>query len=636
MLRTMHKYRKSLFGFLIVGLVCMMMTGFGVHLLDQRQEPYAVKIDEHVITYEDISRERRNLEARYRNMFGQNYAQLAQQLNLNIGQQAVDKSINDYIIEREASRQGLTVGDEGLGSLIKTSLFGKDRPFDVETYRAFLRQVGMTSATFEQSVRQEALRQQYIGILHLASLPSLRESRSAVEREEAKFSFDYVEFNPADFLKDIKDPDSVTLTNYFDERNADYELPPRVSYDYVVLDPEKFLDLVEVTPEDVELYYSDHQSQFTSDEQVHARHIQINYSKDSTPTEMAALKEKAEEVHQKALSGESFDSLALQYSDDITTKGNGGDLGWISRGKMAKQFDAAAFKTKEGGITEVVPTDYGFHVIKIEGVKAAAPKELNSVRKEIEAIIRKQEAPAYTADKARTLFDKWQAGTRSLADFAVENNLVAASTNGLLDREKDPENGLRGLTAKVIAFPEETKQAVDVGDKTVLVSLKQYKDQEVPPLEQVRSKVIENWKKQQSVKMAKAAADSLLKATESQENLKTAAQAAKLNLKQAKDLSVSSRARTAPFNDPDIEQELFVLESVGKKPSRVFESNGTYLIIQVANATRPDKDAIDSKIAEYRRRGADSFLQTLALSMTNRLKAHSVIDIAPGLLTQES
>lgn len=636
MLRIMHKYRKSLFGFLIVGLVCMMMTGFGIHLLDKRHEPYAVKIDEHIISYEDISHERRNLEERYRSMFGKNFAQIAQQLNLNLAQQALDKSINDYILEREATQRNLTVGDEGLSSLIKTSLFGKEREFDMNAYRGFLRQIGMSSAQFEEKVRDDALRQQYVGILRLAAMPSQREARTAIEREEAKFNFDYVEFDSTEFLKEVKDPDQATLDAYYSEHNSEYELSPRVSFDYVVFDPEKFLDLVEVTPDDVEIYYSDHQSQFTTDEQIHARHIQLNYAKNATPTEMAALKTKAEEVQQKALSGESFESLALQYSDDITTKGNGGDLGWISRGKMAKQFDASAFKTKEGAISEVIQTDYGFHVVKVEGVKPSAPKELNAVRAEIETIIRKREAPAYTADKARSLYEKWQSGSQSLADFAVENNLAAASTNGLLDKEKDPDNNLRGLTGKVLAFPEDTKQTIDVGDKTVLVSIKQYKDQEVPPLDQVKAKVVENWKKQQSIKLAKAAADAALQSVSTHENLKATALASKRTVKESKEQSVSNRSKAPPFNDQGVEKELFTFESVGKKPSKVYEIDGKYYLFQVTAVSKPDAGAIDSKLVEYRRRGADSFLQTVALAMTNRLKAHSNIDIAPGLLTQDS
>lgn len=636
MLRVMHKYRKSLFGFLIVGLVCMMMTGFGVNLLDRRQQPYAVKIDEHIITYDDISHERRNLEERYRSMFGKNYQQLIQQLNLNLAQQAVDKSINDYIIEREAIHHDLTVGDEGLSTLIKNSLFGKDRPFDMATYRAFLQQIGMSSTEFEKAVRQDALRQQYVGILRLAAMPSTREARNAVEREEAKFNFDYVELDPADFIKEIKDPDQAALEAYYNDRSSDYELPPRASYDYVVFDPDKFLDLVEVSPDDVELYYSDHQSQFMTEEQIHARHIQLNYSKSSSPTEMAAIKTKAEEVHQKALSGEAFDSLALQYSDDITTKGNAGDLGWISRGKMAKQFDAGAFKTKEGAISEVIATDYGFHIVKVEGVRAAAPKDLNEVRSEIETIIRKREAPAYTSEKAHALFEKWQSGKQSLADFAVEHNLVAASTNGLLDREKDPDNNLRGLTGKVLAFPEETKQTVDVGDKTVLVSLKQYKDQEVPALDQIKVKLIESWKNQESVKAARKSAEDLLKSASDQSSLKAAAQAAKHTVKEGKEQSVSNRTKSAPFSSPDVERDLFVFQNVGKKPSKVYEVDGKYYLFQASSVVKPEQSVIDTKVVEYRRRGADSFLQTVALGVTNRLKARSVIDIAPGLLTQES
>jgi peptidyl-prolyl cis-trans isomerase D len=525
-----------------------------------------------------------------------------------------------------------------LFALIKNSLFGKDQPFDSGAYAAFLRQIGMNSQAFENRVRSDALRQEYLGALRLVSMPSQRESAGAVLREETKFNFEYVEFDPTNFQKEVKDPDAAALEAYYQEHGSEYQLAPRVSYDFVAFDPEKFLDLVEVAPEDIELYYADHQSEFMTDEQVKVRHIQLTYAKSANPTEMAALKDKAEEVHQKALSGESFDALALQYSDDITSKGNGGELGWIGRGKMAKEFDAVAFKLKEGQISDVVQTDYGFHIIKGEGVKPSAPKDLSEVRAGIEKTIRKQEAPAYTSDKAHSFFEKWQSRTQPLAEFAAENNLAAASSNGLLEKEKDPDNGLRGLTAKVIAFPDEEKQTIDVGDKTVLVSIKQYKDEEIPPLEQVKTKVIENWKKAQAKKAAKAAADALVKsiADGKFENLKAAAQAAKLTLKEAKDLTISNRSKSPPFNDMAVEKDLFSSEVVGKKPSSVYDIGGTYLVAQTTAGVKPDQALVDSKVDEFRRRGTDAFLQTLALSITNRLKARAMIDVAPGLLTQES
>lgn len=637
MLKAMHKYRKSLFGILLIALVCMTMTGFGLEMLNRRPEPYAIRIGEHSISYEQFNQERRQLEERYRSIFGNNFQQMAQQLNLNLSQQAVDKAINDHLIEREAAEKNLVVGDESVASLIRTALFG-NRPFDANAYRGFLRQAGVTTQQFEASVRSDALRQQYLGLLRVAATPSDNELRQGIIRDETTYNVSYVEFDPAQFQKELVAPDAAALEAFYAERSEGYELPPRISYDYVVLDPKKFLDLVEVTPEDIELFYADNQHQFTNEEQIQARHVQLNYSKDATPAEMASLKTRAEEVHQRAVAGEPFEMLALEYSDDITSKGNGGDLGWLSRGRMAKEFDAAAFKAKQGGVAELVQTDYGFHVVKVEGHKEAAPKDLSEVRAEIERIIRDRESPAYTSEKAATLFDAWSAKDQSLADFAVENNLVAVSTNGLMDREKDPEDGLRGLTGKVITFPEEAKQMVDVGDKSVLVSVKQYRDAEIPPLEQVRERVIEDWKKQQAQRSAKEAAEKLLAALKdgSQGNLSSAAAAAKVQVKDVKDVSLANRGRTPPLNDEALQRDFLKPSAVGQSPERVYEVGGKFILAQATAATRPDAAKVDSKVAEYRRRATDSFLQMMAMAEINRLKARSNIDVAPGLLAQDS
>ncbi|MBX7144264.1 MAG: SurA N-terminal domain-containing protein [Oligoflexia bacterium] len=634
MLRLMHKYRRSLFGIILVGLCALAMSGFGVDMLRRQHESYAIKIDDHIISFDDFHRERRALEQRYRMIFGKNFLELSQQLNLNLGQQTVDKLINDYLIERESSRLGLSVGAQEVAGIIQTQLFHGN--FDPKAYSGFLNQMGLTSKQFEAQLASDAQRQAFIGMLRFASIASETEARAAYRRDETTIEVNYAEIDPAKYASQVADPASEVLSAYYNENSSSYELPPRISYDYVTLDPQKFLDLVVIAPEDVEIYYADHQSEFTVPEQVKARHIQLNYSKNASAEQMASLKEKAQQVHEKAVAGEPFETLVLQFSDDLTTKSTGGDLGWLGRGKMAPAFDEEAFKTKQGGVAALVETDYGFHIIKIDDYRASSIRPLPDVRTQIEKALRAQEAPAYVSDKAHTLFEEWSKGGMALPEFAATNNLVAVSTNGLLQKDKDPDDGLRGLTAKVINFPDDKRQIVDVGDKAVLVAIKQYRDQEIPPLEQVKTQVIESFKKREAKKLAEKTAHELAKAVATKKELKFAeiVKASKVEAKNIADLKRGSAASHPPFGDGQIQKAVFGTQAA-RRFEDSFSAGGKFYVAEVAGVKLPTLDLADAKLQEVRKRESEELAQNLVTSVSNALKAAAAIDVAPGLVSVE-
>jgi peptidyl-prolyl cis-trans isomerase D len=634
MLRFMHKYRRSVFGIILIGLVSLAMSGFGVDMMRENRDGYAIKIDEHLISYDDYYRERRELEQRYKMIFGENFAELSKQLNLNMGQQTTDKLIADYLIEREARSLGMTIGPNEVSKVITTQLFGGK--FDPNMYAQFLRQMGMSSQVFEEKVRSDALRQAFAALLRGASVASEGETRAALRREETSYSLEFVEFDPTTYAKQVKEPSTEELQAYLEANSSRFEQPERIKYDYLVLDPAKFLDLVKITPDDVELYYTDNQSEFMRPEAVQAKHIQFTYSKTATPEEMAKLKEKAKAIHEKVVAGEPFDSLALQNSDDLTTKTLGGDLGWLERGKMDKAFDAAVFQAKAAGVPDLVETAYGFHVVKIEAYREAAPRSLDDVRAKIETLLKQQEAPAYTSERAHQLFEEWKKSTLTLAELAAQNGLAAASTNGLLAATTDPEAGLKGLTSQVINSPDDLKQIVDVGEKVAIVAIKEFRPNEVPELATVRAAVLEAFRQQESKKLARAAAETFSQklASEVAQNLRSLAQAQKLEVKSAKELKKSTVMSNPPFQDTAIQKLVFSSTSP-RKLSGPLEAFGKFYAAEVVAIALPDEAVIGQKLADSQKRESQELAQLLASSLNSTLKAKAVIDVAPGLAALE-
>lgn len=144
---------------------------------------------------------------------------------------------------------------------------------------------------------------------------------------------------------------------------------------------------IEPTNEDIVQYYKAHPEEFKTPEMVRARHILLKVGKTASSAEAimdrSKAKEKAESLLAQIKAGGDFAKLATANTDDTASKPKGGDLGFFPRGKMAAPFEAKAFSMKVGELSDVVETNYGFHIIKVEGRKEAGSEPLESVREKV-------------------------------------------------------------------------------------------------------------------------------------------------------------------------------------------------------------------------------------------------------------
>ena len=169
-------------------------------------------------------------------------------------------------------------------------------------------------------------------------------------------------------------------------------------------------------------YYDEHVSEFKQAEQVHAQHILIAYQEARNASGAAKKRSKAEaqalaaKVRKQALTGD-FGALAQKYSDEPLAKERKGDLGFFAREDMAAPFSAAAFALAKGKISEVTETDFGFHVIKVLGKKAAVEKNYDTAQREIaEKLLKKERGPEFAAQMAQ----EWLQKLNSAIDLSKE------------------------------------------------------------------------------------------------------------------------------------------------------------------------------------------------------------------------
>ncbi|MGQ9602480.1 MAG: peptidylprolyl isomerase [Candidatus Bipolaricaulia bacterium] len=182
-----------------------------------------------------------------------------------------------------------------------------------------------------------------------------------------------------------------------------------------------------LSPSDEELrnYFEENKPEFAKPEMVRARHILVKVAQDAPEAEVAKARARIEEIKKELAAGANFAELARKYSEDEGTAQKGGDLGWFQRGQMVKEFEEAAFALKVGEVSEIVRSQYGFHIIKLEDRKPATTFEE----------VKDQVRSAYISEKGQEQFDNWYQQIRAAAEVKIELPLLAAYMLEETDKE---------------------------------------------------------------------------------------------------------------------------------------------------------------------------------------------------------
>ncbi len=299
-------------------------------------------------------------------------------------QQALDQLIDQKMLALEAERLGLRVTDEEHADLLKKlvpTAFTGDTFIGMDRYTAEVQsrfQMGVPE--FESEVKERLLQQKFQQLVTDGITASDDEVRAEFRRENEKIKLDYVLIKPEDLQSKVEVSDA-DLAAYFEKNKAQYVVPERRTVDYAMLDLAQLRQRAQVTEDEEKVYYQSHIDQYKLEDRAHVAHILFK-TVGKTDAEVAEIKKKAEDVLNKAKHGGNFADLAKQYSED-TTKDKGGDLGWIVRGQTVPEFEAAAFSLPKGSISDLVKTQYGFHIIKVIDRQTARTQTFDEVKASI-------------------------------------------------------------------------------------------------------------------------------------------------------------------------------------------------------------------------------------------------------------
>lgn len=439
------------------------------------------------------------------------------------------ESVLNELIERKVtlshvSKVGMTVSDAELQRMIATveAFHDQSGKFSRERYRQLLQGQGMTPAMFENQARTNLMLEQVRSVYSgSAFIPDSVADRLLRIREQER-EVSQVVFNPVDYRKQVKITDA-DAEKYYTEHKGEFLVPERVKVEFVVLSLEAHQRGVQVSEEEIKKFYLENQGRFQTPEERRASHILIPVAATASPEEKAKAKAQAEDLFKQVKSNpKKFGELAAKFSKDPGSAEKGGDLGYFGRGLMVKPFDEAAFSMKVGDIAGPVETQYGYHVIRLDAIKAMQSTPLETVKAQIEGEVRKPKVAKAFAEAAENFnnlvyeqFDSLQPAVDALKLTLQKSDWVSragGNSNPLLGNEKL----LAALFSDEVLKNKHNTSAIEVQPNMLLAArVIEHKPAEGLPLDQVRKDILQHLTDQAATQLAekegRAALDKLKK-----------------------------------------------------------------------------------------------------------------------------
>ena len=313
----------------------------------------------------------------------------------------LERLVNERVLAAAARQLHLTPSDDRLKRLFTTDpQYAQLRNPDGSVNRELLAMQGMSSEGFAQQLRQEfGVQQVLAGITRsVASTPAI--AAAALDPLLQRREIQMQRFDPASYRARIV-PTDAEVDAYYKLQAANFRAPEQADIEYVVLDLDTLGKGITVADEEMRKFYADNSARYVALEERRASHVLIKAEKDDSAAAKAKAKARAEELLVQARSNPAgFADLARKHSQDPGSAAQGGDLDFFARGAMVKPFESAAFALKQGEISAVFETDFGYHFLVVTGVRGGQKKAFEAVRPEIEAELRTTKAKAEWAKVA--------------------------------------------------------------------------------------------------------------------------------------------------------------------------------------------------------------------------------------------
>lgn len=361
----------------------------------------------------------------------------------------LERLVRERVLAQAADKLQLMTSDARLARDLQedptiASLRQADGKLDMERYRQLAASQGLTPEGFEARVRRDlSLRQVEAGVVAtgFAAATAADVSLNAFfEKREVQIT----SFATADFVAKVS-PTDAELEAFYQANQPLFQAPEQASIEYVVLDLDSVKKSITLNEADLKSYYDQNAVRLSGKEERRASHILINAAKDAPAADRQKARARADELLQAVRKApDSFAELAKKNSQDTGSAAKGGDLEFFARGAMVKPFEDAAFSLKKGDISDVVESDFGYHIIKLTDVKTPAQRSFQELRAGIETDLKTQQAQAKFAEAAEAFTNGVYEQSDSLKPVADKLKLEIKTAANVA---RKPGAGVTGLLA---------------------------------------------------------------------------------------------------------------------------------------------------------------------------------------------
>ncbi len=528
--------RQQLFSRILLGAVVLVLAGGMLLYLvpsmpgtgDAASTDTVAKIGDESVTTDEVRQQLSEIEQRN---------QVPKQLESLYAQQILKQLIFQKEIEYESKRLGIHVSDQERAERIRQFLptaYNGDTFVGMDRYAAEVQgRFQMTVPVFEEQIRQGLLLEKFRKLVTDGISVGPGELQDEFRYRNEKIKLDYALIKPEDLAAKIN-PDEAEIKAAYEKNKSKYLVPEKRVVRYALADVNQIRQSTQVSDDELKVQYQQDIQQYQVPNRVHVDHILL-MTVGKTPAEVEEIHQKAEEVLKQAnKKGANFEELAKKYSEDPGTKDKGGDLGWITQGQTVPEFEKVAFSLPKGSISDLVKTQYGFHIIKVLDKETAHTKTFDEVKDSIRAPLMLAKADKQRADIADKLSTAIRQSNKiSLDDLAKQFHLTVGETRPVsatepileLGNSKEVKDAIFGQRTDELSLPIHTDRGY------LILSVRGVLPAHQGTLDEVRDRVIADLKQQKSTDIARQKADDLDKRLKSGEKFETAAKALGLDPK---------------------------------------------------------------------------------------------------------
>jgi len=463
--------------------------------------------------------------------------QVPKQLESLYARQILNQLIFQKEMEYEAKRLGIRVSEREEADRIRQFLptayngdtfVGRDR-YAAEVQARFQ----LTVPVFEDLIRQGLLQDKFRKLVTDGISVGPQELQDEFKYKNEKVKLDYAFIKPEDLQAKIT-PDEAEIKSAYEKNRSRYQVPEKRVARFGLIDVNQLRQTTQISDDELKTQYQQEIQQYQVPNRVHVQHILLMTVGNKTDAEIEEIRQKAEDVLKQARKGAKFDELAKKYSEDPGSKDKGGDLGWLTQGQTVPEFEKTAFSLEKGKISDLVKTQYGFHIIKVLDKETAHTKAFEEVKESIKSRLLLNKVDKLASDESDQLSAAIRRSNKvSLDDLAKQFHLTLGETRPVtaadpileLANSKDAKEAIFRLRQDELSLPIRTDRGY------LVLSVKQIQPAHPGSLEEVRDKIITELKQQKSTELARTKAEDLAKRVKAGEKFDAAAKALGLEAK---------------------------------------------------------------------------------------------------------